>query len=236
MPELTPQKQMNVIRLYFQGESYQTIAQKSGVAKGSVVNVITMLKSGQFPDFRDTGDQVHALREVVVQLKRSGLSLPQAAVGLSAFQGIAALGVSRGDIGRLLALCRSLTPDGVGTGKFVRAALAILEAQEHTGMGAEELEEWVNELQHRADSLVAQRQELEPMAEELEILSRQRKRLIEEHSSRISEMGLEKQELEDSLSCLKEKLETVATQVQVSQRLISELGRRQSPPTTRSRS
>ena len=76
MPGLTPRRHMNVIRLYIQGDSYQAIAQKSGVAKGSVVNVITMLKSGQFPAFRDNDDQVDALREVAVQLKRSGLSLP----------------------------------------------------------------------------------------------------------------------------------------------------------------
>lgn len=145
MPELTPRKHMNVLRLYFQGDSYQAIAQKTGVGKGSVVNIITMLKSGQFRAFRDTEDQVDALREVAVQLKRSGLSLPQAAIGLSAFQGIAALGVPPGDIGKVVAFCRSLTPDGIETGKFVGAALALLEAQEDTGKGLQELEGYVRE-------------------------------------------------------------------------------------------
>ena len=164
MPELTPRKQLTVIRFYFHGYSYQDIAQKSGVSKGSVVNIINVLKSGQLPAFRDLEDQVDTLRELAVQLKRGGLSISQAAIGLSAFEGITALGVSPVDLRRAVAGYCSLTPDGIETGQFVKAALALLQAQDRTGKSPEKLESWVSELEERANALVIQCQELEPIA------------------------------------------------------------------------
>ena len=47
MPELTKGQRMNVVRFYFQGYSYRAIAEKSGVAKGSVVNVTEIQLLGQ---------------------------------------------------------------------------------------------------------------------------------------------------------------------------------------------
>ena len=226
MPDLTLRKRMNVVRLYFQGFSYQEIAQKSGVSKGSVVNIISMLKSGQFPTFRDMDDQVDALRELAVQLRRSDLSLPQAAVGLSAFQGIAALGVPPGDIGRVVAFYRSLTPDGIETGQFVRAALALLEAQEHTGKGPQELEVWVSELEERANALAVQCLELEPVAEQVETLRSQRDRLVQQIAVLTGRMQQEKQEHEQAIGRLKEDQERLETQVLDSQSLIGKLGHR----------
>jgi len=53
MEKLSLKKKLFVIRLYFEGLSYDEIAAKAGVSKGTVANIITELKAGRFPEFAD---------------------------------------------------------------------------------------------------------------------------------------------------------------------------------------
>ena len=98
MPELNFRKRLRVVELLLQGHSYQTISERVGVSKGTVSNVINEVRNGQLPTVRGLEDQVDGLREVATQVQRNGLSLSQAAVGLTAFRGFAALGIAPGGI------------------------------------------------------------------------------------------------------------------------------------------
>ena len=53
MEKLTAQKKISIVRQYFSGLSYDEIATKTGVSKGSVANVITDLKAGEIPEAAD---------------------------------------------------------------------------------------------------------------------------------------------------------------------------------------
>ncbi len=112
MPELSMRKRLNVVRLYFQGLSYEAIVTRAGVAKGSVVNVINEVKAGHFPQIRNLEDEVEALREVAVGLNRTQMSVSQAAVGLVVLQELQSLGVEPGELEQVLALFRQLAHDG----------------------------------------------------------------------------------------------------------------------------
>ncbi len=57
MEKLSLKKKLLVIKLYFEGLSYDEIAAKAGVGKGSVANVITELKARRFPEFGDLSEQ-----------------------------------------------------------------------------------------------------------------------------------------------------------------------------------
>lgn len=81
-------------------------------------------------------------------------------------------------------------------------------------------------MEDRANGLEGQCQELEPTAQQVEILRSQRDRLVQENASLTTEMELKKEELEKTVCYLKEESERLDTQIQVSQRLIGELGRR----------
>lgn len=48
MPPITQRKKMSVVRYYLQGYSYQEIADRAGVAKGSTVTILADLKDGKF--------------------------------------------------------------------------------------------------------------------------------------------------------------------------------------------
>ena len=226
MAELTMRVRLNVVKYFLEGFSHEEIGRKCGVAKGSVLNVITMLKEGQFPACRELEEQVDTLREVAVQIHRSGLSLAQTGIGLSAFRTIAELGVPPAEVGRLAAWLRDFAPDGMGTREFVRAASALLESQKRTGKGPEELAVWVGDLEERATALADQCRELAPLAEEVDNLRGQRDRLLQVHAARTDELQQEQQSLEQAVGSLKADRTRLESQVLESQRLAGDLGRR----------
>jgi DNA-directed RNA polymerase specialized sigma24 family protein len=53
MERLTAKRKLAVVRLYFSGLSYDEIAAKSGVSKGTVANVVAELKAGTVPEAAD---------------------------------------------------------------------------------------------------------------------------------------------------------------------------------------
>ncbi len=50
MQKLSVKKRLDIVRLYFGGLSYDEIAARVGVGKGTVANVIAELKVGQLPE------------------------------------------------------------------------------------------------------------------------------------------------------------------------------------------
>jgi len=74
MERLTPRKKLTAVKLYLSGLSYDEIASRTGVSKGTVANVAADLKAGSFPEAADVGEHIELLRDLSVDLKRSRLS------------------------------------------------------------------------------------------------------------------------------------------------------------------
>ena len=74
MEKLTVKKKLAVVRLYLSGLSYDEIAARSSVSKGTVANVVTELKAGMVAEAADIGEHIELLRELSLDLKRSKLS------------------------------------------------------------------------------------------------------------------------------------------------------------------
>ena len=215
MPALTMQKRLSVVRHYFDGLSYEEIARKSGVAKGTVANVIGELKAGHFPQVRGLEDQLEALREVAVGLKRAHLSPAQSALGLVAFRGLESLGVEPSELEQAVALYRELAPDGMETQNFVRAALALKQLQDRTGRGPEELEVRATELEQQCNKMA-------PLAQEVTDLQQQRYSLVRE----IATLNSQREDVETQVEEHRQGLEWLQEGVGNAERLIEELGRR----------
>jgi len=113
MEKLSLKKKLFVIRLYLEGLSYDEIAAKASVSKGTVANVITELKAGRFPEFGDLHEQLEIIRELAIDLKRTRLTSVQAAVGVSILSRLQELGVEPGEIYGLSTLCRTLKAVGI---------------------------------------------------------------------------------------------------------------------------
>jgi len=93
MKELTERKKVEILRLFLEGYSYDEIATKSDVSKGSVVNIVNDFRAGHFPAFSDVGDLVDTLRELSVELRRRGAGVSEALLGLAFFSRLDEMGV-----------------------------------------------------------------------------------------------------------------------------------------------
>ena len=110
MPPISLRKKMTIVSLYLEGHPHQYIAARAGLSKGTVANVVDDLRAGRFYALENLSDEIDGLREMAVELKRTGLSVSQATLGLSAFQGIESLGIPPTEVKRVVEICRQLTP------------------------------------------------------------------------------------------------------------------------------
>ena len=98
MHKIPVKKRMEVLNLYFKEWPYDKIAEACGVSKGSVVNVINELKRGLYPEFDDLLGQIDTLRNLAVELKKSGLKLSQALLATIFMRRLMRLGIEPSNI------------------------------------------------------------------------------------------------------------------------------------------
>jgi len=157
MEKLSAKKKVAVVRLYLSGLSYNEIAAKTGVSKGTVANVVTDLKAGGFPEAVDLVDQIELLRELSLDFKRSKLTPGQCAMGLVVLTRILECGLDPADIDRWSPVLKSAGSEAE-VQELISTISSIQEVQKRTGLGLEDLDHKVHELEKKAA-------ELEPMSE-----------------------------------------------------------------------
>ena len=82
MDKLSMKKKLGVVKQYLDGLSYDQIAAKSGISKGSVANIIVSLKAGMFLETVGIVEDIELLRELSQELKQQNLTPGQCATGL----------------------------------------------------------------------------------------------------------------------------------------------------------
>lgn len=112
MEKLSMRKQLNIIRLYFNGLSYREIAAKVAVSVGAVTNIIADLKAGNYPEIGEVSEQVDMLRELAAEVRKSRLTVGEAVTGITVVNSMKEIGLEPGDIPQYVSLCKALTPQG----------------------------------------------------------------------------------------------------------------------------
>ena len=204
MEKLSLKKILLVIRLYFEGLSYSEIAVKAGVSKGSVSNIILELKAGKFPQYGDLSEQLDMLRELAVDLKRTGTTPVQAAVGISVLSRLQELGIEPNEIEGLSALCQTLNADGIDIPSFIKATLAFEETRKRTGLSVDELETKAKDLEESVSRLKPLAKEIARKETRLTELNEQSESILEETAEFVKRNEILKQSVES-----KEQRETV---------------------------
>ena len=182
MQKLSLKKQLTIVQLYLAGLSYDEIAARCGVSKGTVANVIADLKAGRILDVQAPLEQLEQLRELAVDLRRLKLTPGQAVVGVAALSHLQELEIEPADIQRWAATCRELTGEGAEVQAFVRAAVALEEVRERTGLSVEALEAKVRSLEEEEARLQPLVQELKQCQRQLKELEKRRQALANEVS------------------------------------------------------
>lgn len=205
MERLTPRKKLTVVKLYLSGLSYDEIASKAGVSKGTVANVVTELKAGNFAEAADVGEQVELLRDLSLELRRLNLSPGQCAAGLILLNRINECGLDPADIDRWPMILKLIKNEDDAR-EFVRAVYSIQDVQKRTGMDLEALDNKVHELERKLADLEPLSNKIKECKKELAELTKQREELVntvallEQKSELLSPRVKDLQEREEILS------------------------------------
>jgi DNA repair exonuclease SbcCD ATPase subunit len=231
LEKLSLRKQLLVVRLYLSGLSYDEIAAKGGVSKGTVANIVSELKAGRFPDASDVSEQLELLRELAVELKQTGLTPGRAAVGVAVLSHLQEFGLEPADVERWATLSHSLTSDTEARA-FTKAAMTLEEVRKRTGLSIDALEKKALELAHEVERLEPLAQQVRQCQQQLEGLEKQRQRLgdevselerrlpllhrnVEQKEKREAELSRRVQELEQRAQGTDERLTVARKDLQV---------------------
>jgi chromosome segregation ATPase len=206
MERLTAKKKLSVIRLYLSGLSYDEIAARSGVSKGTVANVVADLKAGMIPEAADVGEYIELLRELSFDLKRSELTPGQCAVGLILLKQISECGLDPADVHRWPMILKSVRNED-DINEFVRLIYSIQETQQRSGLSLEALDNKVQELEKKAA-------DLEPISDKLE-----------DYKKQLVELTRQREELANSVAMLEQKNTLLSPQVKELERREQNLSR-----------
>ncbi len=176
MDKLSRTKKCSIVRQYFSGLSYDEIAAKNGVSKGTIANIVTELKVGKFPEAADVVEHIEQLRELSLDLKRASLTPGQCAVGLMVLARIHGCGLDPADIDRWPQILKSIKNDD-DVQEFVRFIYSIQEVQNRTGLSLDALNDKVHGLERKAAELEQVSGKLADCRKQLAELTKQREAL-----------------------------------------------------------
>jgi len=179
MEKITTTKRLTIVKQYLSGLSYDEIAAKSGVSKGTVANVVTELKAGRFPEATNAVEHIDQLRELSLDLKRLKLTPVQCATGLILLTRINECGLDPADIDRWPLILKSAgNQDEVQ--EFVRLVYSIQEVQKRMGLSLDALDNKVHELERKAADLEPLSRQREDCKKQLADLTKRRGELAGE--------------------------------------------------------
>jgi len=135
MKEIDIGKKFKVIKLFLGGVSYDEIAQRAGIAKGSVVNIINEFRDGYLPAPPGMAEYIDELRHIAVDMKKHDTSIGKLKSYLKLHVKIQEMEVHPDEVEVWLDICQGITSPTVSDSQFVAAALELAEATSKNGPG-----------------------------------------------------------------------------------------------------
>jgi len=164
MREISDSKKLQVIKLFLSGEQYGEIVIELGISKGSIVNIINDFRNGNLNLPAPINKYIDTLRQLAVDLKKSGTSVAQVKRYQRIDQKIKAMGVNDEQIEQWLEASQSISSPTVSNKEFIRAALEL--AGLRSG-GKPSYRELVNDYKDKLDGLERLRKELDDVRREI---------------------------------------------------------------------
>lgn len=227
MEKLSTAKRFNIAKDYLSGLSYDEIATKNGVSKGSVANVIAELKTGKFPEAADLGEQIDLLRELSLELKRSNLAPGQCATGLTILNRINECGLDPADIDRWPFILKSIEGED-NVQRFVNMVYLIQDVVVGTGLSLEDLHDKVLEMERRVAELEPLSRQYEDYLNQVAALTKKRDNLAGEVAlldQRYNLLNPRVKELEKREQNLVRRIKSVETKVEKGEATLTALGK-----------
>ncbi len=196
METISIKKQLQIIKLYFSGNAFSVIAEKVGVSQGTVSNIITKLKDGFYPDISTIPEEIEVLRDMAIEVKKTGLNPVQAIIGLSVITTLDDINIEPADLEKVHTLLKTLTPPGLNLPAMAQSVLNIEQASQAAGLDLQSFEEKITTLKQQADTLVPLSIEAEAVKSELSSLKDQKHNLEKHKASLEKEIQQQQTQLE----------------------------------------
>jgi len=210
--EITLDSKLKVVKLYFEGLSYDDIVEKTGVAKGSVAAIVEALRVGEFPQFEQVTDIVNELRDLTVGLRKAGLGITEAATLLILVKKFMELGVEPPRLESWVRMCRAVPEEEFSRSQIIQAASKLAELEEKGFSYDQTLES----LRSSAAELERLRVELAELRDEETKLHGRGEELIQENhrleaestrlQGKVNAMAVKEKEQEDRLQDVGEQV------------------------------
>lgn len=134
MKTITMNIKLKVVKLFLSGLSYDEIAQQTGVAKGSVVNIVNEFREGHLPLPPGMAEYIDQLRTLVVDMLKSNTTVPALKNYVKLHAKLQEMGVASEQLEQWLDICQSIASKEVATNQFVQSALELAQFTSGSGL------------------------------------------------------------------------------------------------------
>ena len=209
MKELTLSKRIKAVKLFLNGYTYDEVADRVGIAKGSVVNIIDEFRDGALPPPPDMAEYIDELRHLVVDLKKHHTTVAQARSYLRLHIRLQEMGVDSEEADKWLDISQDIASPNATNEQFVSAALELARVTVENNMSYESV---IRDYGTKLREMKALDVEIERKQEELN-------KLKEEHRKE-KQQGV--QQLESMTKALETAQETSRRQEEEAKRQLDE--------------
>ena len=210
--EIAQSKKLEVVKLYFEGLSYDDVVKKTGVAKGSVAAIVEALRAGEFPGFEQVTDMVNNLRDLTVGLRKASVGITEAATLFILVKRLIGLGVEPPRLESWVRMCRAVPEGELSRSQIIQAASKLAELEEK-GLSYDQT---LESLRSSSAELERLRVELAELRDEETKLHGRREELIQANhrleaestrlQGKLNAMAVKEKEQEDRLQELGEQV------------------------------
>lgn len=204
MKKLSDVKKLKVINTFLAGYSYDEIAAKSSIAKGSVVNIINAFRSGELPIIPN--EYIDALRELAVDIRKQQVSVKQLKMYTKINGKLAEIGVGVEEVEQWLDIAADVAAGSAHAQQFVPAALDLAELEASTGKDPRSL----------TTELKAKSEDLKTLQAEIAQALENKKKAVAELAAVKQAVAQAQQQYDGQVTGLKTKLQQHMAENQIS--------------------
>ena len=176
---LSDAQRHGALKLLLEGHSFGQAASEIGCSKGFISSIWGDFKSGQMPGFENLEDYADLIRETAVELRNSGVSPEDAAMGMAALRYLAKVNLEPNQLGEYSQLFDRLSKEE-NPSEVIQAALELQKLEAVTGLDYQTLLRHTRELDERKKNLEIEVVNLEGKRDEIHSLLTRERGLKEE--------------------------------------------------------
>ncbi|TET43430.1 MAG: hypothetical protein E3J66_01955, partial [Dehalococcoidia bacterium] len=134
MREISMDLKLRVIKLFLTGLTFDEIAARLPVSKGSVVSIVADFRNGDLPISPGMNEYIDELRRLVVDLRKQSTNVTQLETYLKLHTKLKEMGIDSDKASQWLDICQELAYRSESSRLFAESALELQRLRSETGL------------------------------------------------------------------------------------------------------